>query len=115
MIMPAFEDTETIFGSLEPDNALDLRGADLDFFGRNFIALEGRLWAFNENTGEARGLVVVESSGRPSMVCSEVRLRWRGQQFTLSTILVRDGDRLGELVIRFFAHKNTNSRQLPQA
>ncbi len=114
MMMPAFEAKETLFGSLEQDEALNLRGADLDFFGRNFIALEGRLWAFNQETGEARGLVVVEASGRPSMVSSEVHLRLRNKSFTLSTILVRDGDRPGELVIRFFAHSRLNS-DLPQA
>jgi hypothetical protein len=112
MMMPALE-KETIFVSLQDADALDLRGADVDFFGRNFIALEGRLWAFNPETREARGLVVVEASGRPSNVSSEVRLRVRGQEFTLSTILVRDGDRAGELVIRFFAHQQ--NRTLPQA
>ncbi len=114
MMMPAFEEKNTLFGSIEQDDALDLRGADLDFFGRNFIALEGRLWAFNQETGEARGLVVVEASGRPSVVSSEVLLRLHGKHFTLSTILVRDGDRAGELVIRFFAHSRHN-RSIPQA
>jgi hypothetical protein len=111
---PAFEENDTLFNVLEQDDALDLRGADLDFFGRNFIALEGRLWAFNQQTGEARGLVVVEASGRPSIVSSEVHLRLRNQRFTLSTILVRDGDRPGELVIRFFAHGRA-AQDLPQA
>ncbi len=113
-MMPAFEEKDNLIGGVDQDDALDLRGADLDFFGRNFIALEGRLWALNETTGEARGLVVVEASGRPSIVSSEVLLRLRGREFTLSTILVRDGDRAGELVVRFFAH-HRNARNLPKA
>lgn len=110
--MPALE-KETIFVPLQNADVFDLRGADLDFFGRNFLALEGRLWAFNPETREARGLMVVQISGRPSTVSAEVRLRVRGQEFTLSTILVCDGDRDGELVIRFFAHEQ--HRHLPQA
>ncbi len=94
---------------------IDLRGADLEFFGRHFVATSGQLWAWNERTGEARGLVTAQSSGLPSNVSSEVRLRLHGRTYTLSTILVRDGDNTGEMVIRFFAQCNPQVFATPQA
>jgi hypothetical protein len=80
--------------------ALELQGAQLEFFGRKFIALDGRLGAMNPVGGEVRGQVTIIAANRPSVLSGSVRLRVQGLEFELSMICVRDGME-GEMVVKF--------------
>jgi hypothetical protein len=79
---------------------LELQGAQLEFFGRKFIALDGRLGAMNPVGGEVRGQVSIIAANRPSVLSGSVRLRVQGLEFELSMICVRDSVE-GEMVVKF--------------
>jgi hypothetical protein len=82
------------------DGSLELQGAQLEFFGRKFIGVDGKLSAMNPHNGEIRGQVTIISTARPSVLSGAVKLRVQGLEFELSMICVRDGER-GELVVKF--------------
>jgi hypothetical protein len=82
------------------NGSLELQGATLEFFGRKFIALDGKLGALNAINGEVRGQVRIVSTTRPSVLSGAVKLRVQGLEFELSMICVRDAD-AGELLVKF--------------
>jgi hypothetical protein len=80
--------------------SLELQGAQVEFFGRKFIALDGKLGALNPVNGEVRGQVRIISTTRPSVLSGSVKLRVQGLEFELSMICVREGEP-GELIVKF--------------
>jgi hypothetical protein len=82
------------------EGALELQGAQLEFFGRKFIAVDGKLSALNASNGEVRGSVTIISTTRPSVLSGAVKLRVQGLEFELSMICVRDTEG-GELSVKF--------------
>jgi hypothetical protein len=88
--------------------SLELQGAQVEFFGRKFIALDGKLGALNAVNGEVRGQVRIISTTRPSVLSGCVKLRAQGLEFELSMICVREGEP-GELIVKFLG------RYIPRA
>ena len=65
---------------------LDLSGGQLEFGGRKFVIVEGRLTHFNPNTNEALGTMSIISPIRPSLMSGVVTLKIHRLEFMLSML-----------------------------
>ena len=82
---------------------LDLSGGQIEFGGRKFVIVEGRLTHFNPNTNEALGTMSIISPIRPSLMSGAVVLRIHRLEFMLSMLQAQASLLPGEHKMSFAA------------